>query len=240
VDVPQVGQFKDGQGEFYAQDTVNGKTIFIRFIWSKTNTNIPHFEQSFSDDGGKTWEVNWITDQTRISEEDFKKQAEQTTPKLDPQAPQAQHDFDFEGGTWKVQLKRLQQPLSGSDTWIDYEGTSVVKQLWNGRANIGELEIGNANTHIEGLTLRLYNPQTHQWRLYWANSKDGLLSVPTIGQWENGRGEFIAQEDFQGRSILDRFTFSDVAAASFKTEQSFSADAGKTWEPNWLATFTKE
>ena len=238
MDVPQVGKFKDGQGEFYAQDTINGKTILIRFIWSKTDTDMPHFEQSFSDDGGKTWEVNWITDQTRISEEDFKTQAEQTTPKLDPQAAPAQHDFDFEFGNWKAQLKRLQHPLSGSNTWIDYEGTSVVKKLWNGRANIGELEVGNADSHIEGLTLRLYNPQSHQWRLYWANSRDGILQVPTIGQWENGRAEFIDQEDFQGRSILVRFIFSDVTQTSFKNEQAFSADGGKTWEPNWIATFT--
>ena len=56
-------------GEFYAQDTINSKTILIRFIWSNTDTNTPHFEQSFSDDGGKTWEVNWITDQTRVSDE---------------------------------------------------------------------------------------------------------------------------------------------------------------------------
>ena len=68
VVVPQIGQFKNGQGEFYAQDMLDGKSIFIRFIWSKTDTNVPHFEQSFSDDGGKTWEVNWITDQTRVSD----------------------------------------------------------------------------------------------------------------------------------------------------------------------------
>jgi hypothetical protein len=40
----------------------------VRFIWAKTDSNMPHFEQSFSDDGGKTWEVNWITDQTRVSD----------------------------------------------------------------------------------------------------------------------------------------------------------------------------
>jgi hypothetical protein len=65
---PQVGQFKDGQGEFYAQDTLDGKSIFIRFIWSKTDSKTPHFEQSFSNNGGKTWEVNWITDQLRVSD----------------------------------------------------------------------------------------------------------------------------------------------------------------------------
>jgi hypothetical protein len=238
--VPQIGQFHHGQGEFYAQDTFNGRSILVRFVWSNTRTNLPHFEQSFSEDGGKTWEVNWITDQTRISEEEFETRAESTTPRLAPPAgPQdGQHDFDFELGNWNAHLKRLQHPLSNSDTWVEYEGTSVVKQLWNGRANYGELAVANESGHIEGLTLRLYNPQSHQWRLYWANSQDGLLQLPTIGQFEHGRGEFLDQEDFQGRAVLVRFVFSDVTPTSFRTEQSFSSDGGKTWEPNWTATFT--
>jgi hypothetical protein len=71
---PQIGEFKNGRGEFFGQDTLNGKAIFIRFVWSDTTTNTPHFEQSFSDDGGKTWEVNWITDQTRVKDESDKAQ----------------------------------------------------------------------------------------------------------------------------------------------------------------------
>ena len=65
MDPPQTGRFKDGLGEFYGMDTLNGRSILVRFIWSKTGSTAPHFEQAFSDDGGKTWEVNWITDQTR-------------------------------------------------------------------------------------------------------------------------------------------------------------------------------
>ena len=68
LDPPQVGEFKDGVGEFFAQDTIDGKTILIRFRWTNLNTATPHFEQSFSNDGGTTWEVNWITDQTRVGE----------------------------------------------------------------------------------------------------------------------------------------------------------------------------
>jgi hypothetical protein len=64
--VPQIGEVKNGQGEFYAQDMLDGKSILIRFIWTNMTTSTPHFEQSFSNDGGKTWEVNWITDQTRV------------------------------------------------------------------------------------------------------------------------------------------------------------------------------
>jgi hypothetical protein len=238
---PTIGEFKNGQGEFYDQEPINGRVILVRFIWSQITPTSAHFEQSFSDDGGKTWEVNWITDQRRISEEEFKAATESSTPKLEPQSTQAtdhQHDFDFEVGSWKVHLKRLVHPLSGSDSWVDYDGTSVVSKLWNDRANFGELSVDGPNGHIEGITLRLYNPQSHQWRLYWANSKDAILQVPTIGLFEGARGEFFDQEDFQGKSIFVRFVFSDVTPAWFRTEQAFSADGGKNWEPNWTATFT--
>ncbi len=240
--IPTVGEFKGGVGEFYDQEPINGKMVLVRFIWSRITPTSAHFEQSFSDDGGKTWEVNWITDQTRISEEEFKTMAETSTPKFEAPSAQGhdtQHDFDFEWGTWKAHLKRLTHPLTGSDSWVEYDGTSVVKKIWNGRANFGELEVDGPAGHIEGLTLRLYNPQAQQWRLYWANSKDGVLNVPTIGQFSGSTGEFFDQEDFKDKSIFVRFVFSDVVASSFRTEQSFSPDWGKNWETNWVGTFTR-
>lgn len=237
--IPTVGEFKNGQGEFYDQEPINGRMVLVRFIWSRITPNSAHFEQSFSDDGGKTWEVNWITDQTRIGEEESNALAESTTLKYDPQGPQGQHDFDFEFGTWDAHLKRLLRPLTASDTWVEYSGTSVVKKIWNGRGDFGELEVSNGDNHIEGLTLRLFNPESHQWRLYWANSKDGALSTPTIGQFTNGRGEFFDQEDLNGRAILVRFVFSDMTPNSFETDQSFSPDFGKNWESNWQATFAR-
>ena len=239
LSIPTVGEFKNGQGEFYDREVINDRMILVRFIWSQITPTSAHFEQSFSDDGGKTWEVNWITDQTRVSEEEFKEAAEASTPKLEASTPgDHQRDFDFEFGNWKAHLKRLTHPLSGSDNWVEYNGTSVVSKLWNRRANIGELDVDGPSGHIQGLTLRLYNPKSHQWNLYWANRNDAILQVPTIGQFENNRGEFFDQEDFQGKSIFVRFVFSDVTATSFHTEQAFSTDGGKTWEPNWTAAFT--
>lgn len=150
-----------------------------------------------------------------------------------------QHDFDFEFGSWNVHLRRRLKPLTGSDTWVDLEGTSIVRKVWDGRANLGELKVENATTHIEGLSLRLYNPQTRQWNIYWSNANDGSLGTAMIGQFTNGRGEFFNQELFQGVAVYVRFIFSDVTPASFRLEQAFSADGGKTWEPNWIATFTR-
>ena len=55
-------EFTNGRGEFYDQEQFNGRAILVRFIWSEMSSNSPHFGQSFCEDGGKTWEVNWITD----------------------------------------------------------------------------------------------------------------------------------------------------------------------------------
>jgi hypothetical protein len=150
-----------------------------------------------------------------------------------------EHDFDFEIGTWKTHLKRLRKPLTGSTEWVEYDGTTVVRKVWNGRANMVELEVDGAAGHIEALSLRLYNPESHQWSLNFANSAGGTVGVPTVGEFKNGRGEFFDQETFGGRAIFVRFVISNITLNSCHFEQSFSDDGGKTWEVNWIATDTR-
>jgi hypothetical protein len=114
-----------------------------------------------------------------------------STSRLQPNEPDGQHDFDFEIGTWKTHLRRMAHPLTGSTTWIEYDGTTVVRKVWNGRANLVELEADGSGGHFEGLNLRLYNPDTHQWSLNFAGSSGGAVSQPTIGEFKNGHGEFF-------------------------------------------------
>ena len=154
-------------------------------------------------------------------------------------ARDGQHDFDFEIGTWKTHLKRLIHPLSGSKTWAEYDGTTVVRKVWDGRANLVELVATGPAGNFEGLNLRLYNPESHQWSLNFANSASGTLTQPTIGEFRNGRGEFYAQEELDGRAILVRFVISDITPESCRFEQAFSDDGGRTWEVNWIATDTR-
>ncbi len=133
-------------------------------------------------------------------------------------------------------------PLSGSTTWIEFEGTLVTRSVWGGRATLDEFHVDSAvtNTHIDGLTLRLYNPESRQWHIYWANARKGILDLPpVVGEFNNGRGEFYDQEDFEGRSIFVRYVWSDITATSARFEQSFSEDGGKTWEPNWISTIER-
>jgi hypothetical protein len=150
-----------------------------------------------------------------------------------------QHDFDFEIGTWRTHLKRLVHPLTGSTTWVECNGTTVVRKVWGGKANLVELEADCPQGHFEGLSLRLYDPQSHQWSLNFSNVNDGTLSQPTIGEFKNGRGEFYDQEPLNGRAILVRFVILETSPNTCRFEQSFSNDGGKTWELNWIATDTR-
>jgi hypothetical protein len=150
-----------------------------------------------------------------------------------------QHDFDFEIGTWKTQLKRLLHPLSGSNEWAEYTGTTTVRKVWDGRANLVELTAEGPAGHFEGLNLRLYNPESHQWSLNFASSRGGTLTPPTIGAFVDGRGEFYDQETYDGRAVFVRFLIIPVDADTIRFEQSFSDDGGKTWELNWVATDTR-
>ena len=150
-----------------------------------------------------------------------------------------QRDFDFEIGTWMTHLSRLVRPLTGSTTWVTYEGTTIVRRVWDGRANLVELLVTGPAGRIEGLSLRLYNPQTGQWSLHFSNSRDGALAPPVIGAFKDGRGEFYGRDTLEGRAILVRFVIADITPSSCRFEQAFSADEGKTWEVNWIAVDTR-
>ena len=164
------------------------------------------------------------------------------TPQPPPAADErrdGQHDFDFEMGVWTTHLRRLVHPLSGSMSWVELDGTTVVRKIWDGRANLAELTTDAASGHLQVLSLRLYDPRSHQWSLNTANANSGSLGVATIGEFGNGRGEFFDQEEFNGRTILVRNVWSDITADSCRFEQSFSDDGGKTWEVNWVAIDTR-
>ena len=163
----------------------------------------------------------------------------QTISTKAPTPRDGSRDFDFEIGTWKTHLKRRLRPLTGSNEWVEYSGTSVVTKILNGQANIVELDVTGPAGRIEGLSLRLYDPTARQWSLNFANVRGGTLSPPTIGEFKNGRGEFYSQETLNGRAILVRFAIFDIGPNSAKFEQAFSDDGGKTWEVNWVATDTR-
>jgi hypothetical protein len=228
---PSFGAFKEGRGEFYDQETLIGKNILVRELFSDITPNSYHFEQAFSQDLGKTWEPNLVVDLTRTG-------AEPTATSL---SQDRNHDFDFNYGHWKAHVSRLDGQLVGSTKWREYDGASDVTPLWNGRANLIEVQVEGPAGRLEGLGLRLYDPESHQWNLNWASSRDGIIGVPpTVGGFKHGGGEFLDQELLDGKDIFVRNTYSNITKDGAIFEQAFSGDGGKTWEKNWVITFARE
>ena len=162
------------------------------------------------------------------------------------------HDFDFLMGHWHAHLRRRVDPLTGSAQWIEYDGTSVISKIWDGRANTEEFKVAvvarDAQTEaaaerpiIDAQTLRLYDPATGLWSLWLADAARGKLTgPPTIGAFRDGRGEFLDAEDFKGRPIIVRYVWTRPTPTSAHFEQSFSPDWGRTWEVNWICDLTPE
>ena len=161
-----------------------------------------------------------------------------------PTLPQrdGSHDFDFLIGDWKAHVRRLPDRLNGSNAWDEYDGISNHKKLLDSNANFEEFEVRNRekNLHIKEQTLRLYNPETHQWSIYPVNLDKGTLdSPPVVGQFSGNRGEFYHQENLRGRVILVRYVWLNISPKSARMEQSFSPDGGKTWEVNWICELSR-
>jgi hypothetical protein len=152
------------------------------------------------------------------------------------------HDFDFLIGDWKAHVRRLPDRLVGSHNWIEYDGISNHKKLLDSNANFEEFDVRNSEKglRIKAQTLRLYNPQSHQWSIYLVDLDKGTLGLPaTVGEFNGKHGEFFDQEDWKGRMILVRYEWLDISPHAARMEQAFSADGGKSWEVNWICELSR-
>jgi hypothetical protein len=225
---PAIGAFYDGRGEFIDQETYKGRAILVRITWSDITSTSHRFEQSFSDDGGKTWELNFTATLTRTSD---------TTASSGfhtADMARENHDFDWQLGRWVLKTSRLEHPLREGGMWISLSGTVDVQSVWGGRATLAEIQLDGPSGHLEFLSLRLYNPRAHQWSLNFASSGDATLSTPMIGEFKKGRGEFYDQEAVGDRTLFVRFVFDGVTPGTSRDEQAFSTDGGKSWKTNWI------
>jgi hypothetical protein len=150
------------------------------------------------------------------------------------------HDFDFNFGVWKTQIKRRVHPLSGSDETIELNGTVSVRKVWSGRAALEEIETDGPKGHWEGLSLFLYSPGAHQWSQTFIGSKSGAFAGGgMVGGFKDGHGELYASDALDGRAILVRGVWSDIAPKTHRYEESYSGDGGRTWEVQLTANKTK-
>ncbi|MCA2219622.1 hypothetical protein [Nonomuraea aurantiaca] len=148
------------------------------------------------------------------------------------------NDFDFLSGSWNVINRRLVKPLTGSDEWDEFPGTSVASRHFDGAASFDEIKCPTRG--FSGLTIRIFNPDTKQWSIYWASTSRGALDTsPMVGAFDGDRGEFYGEEQHEGASVRCRFIWTVHAPDSCRWEQAFSADGGQTWETNWTMDFTR-
>jgi hypothetical protein len=152
-------------------------------------------------------------------------------------ADEGQHDFDWELGRWRSDVRVLADPLSGSeDEWLRFEGTTVVRPLMDRRANIVEFDVRGPAGRIEALNLRLFEPQADRWSLTFVNMRDGLLTPAVYGGFRDRVGEFYGEDQLNGRPIRVRFLITRQGPNRARFEQAYSDDDGETWETNWIAT----
>jgi hypothetical protein len=147
------------------------------------------------------------------------------------------NDFDFFIGSWNVVNRRLTTLFAGSGDWQTFPGTTTCQPIFGGGGNTEEIIFPTLGTR--GFTLRLFDVERGQWSLYWANSRTGVLFPPVVGTFADGHGDFYGDDTHDGRPIRAHFIWSDITPTSARWEQRFSADGGKTWEPNWVMEFTR-
>ena len=149
------------------------------------------------------------------------------------------NDFDFLIGTWKVHHRLLTQRLKGSTDWIEFKGDTVDRKILNGLGNMDENIIHMKDGLVHAISLRLFNPTSKEWSIHWSIDRMGVLDIPMIGSFKDGRGEFYSQETHDGMHVYSRFIWSKITADSCQWEQALSADGGRTWETNWYMNFVR-
>jgi hypothetical protein len=160
--------------------------------------------------------------------------------------PGAEHDgredFDFLFGRWRVHNRRLLRRLEGSTDWEEFETSLETHPVLGGLGNVDSFsraaEAGG--TAWEALSLRLFDPETRSWRIWWAaTSEPGRLFPPVAGGFADGRGTFFGDDVHDGRAVRVRYEWKDITATSARWVQGFSIDDGATWETNWVMSLAR-
>jgi hypothetical protein len=161
------------------------------------------------------------------------------TPKPTPTVHDGRHDFDFNIGVWHTHIKRTLDPFASSSESMEMNGTVTVRKVWDGKAELEEIEADGPKGHWEGLSLFLYNPSAHQWSQSFANSRTGTLSS-TIGEFKDGQIVLVSQDNtVVEKTILVKAVWSDIKPDSHQYEELYSSDGGTTWVRSFIANLTR-
>ncbi len=151
----------------------------------------------------------------------------------------SKNDFDFFEGRWKLHNKKLKSKLNDCTEWVEFESTQEMYKVLNGIGNIDNFLATFNGEPFEGMTVRLFNPKTNLWSIYWADSNNGKLDPPVVGSFENNIGHFFTKDVFEEKNILVVFRWDATDPNNPVWSQAFSDDNGKTWEWNWYMFMSK-
>lgn len=155
---------------------------------------------------------------------------------IQPSATSSANDFDYLVGHWKLADKKLKSRLSNSNEWISFESTVEMKKILNGIGNMDIYRTTVDGKPFEGVALRLFNPNTRLWSIYWADSNIGTLDPPMVGSFDGNIGKFYCKDKYKGIDIIVLFLWDKTDPEHPVWSQAFSPDNGVTWE--WNATNT--
>ena len=159
-----------------------------------------------------------------------------------PVVHDGQHDFDFDIGVWHTHIKRILDPFASDSGSMELNGTITVRKVWDGKAELEEVEVDGPKGHWEGLSLLLYNPGAHQWSQSYVNSKVGAFSSSdaTVGEFKDGRGVLVGQDSTTyDKTILVKVIYSDIKPDSHQYAEWYSNDGGTTWVLSFTANLTR-
>jgi hypothetical protein len=149
------------------------------------------------------------------------------------------NDFDFISGMWLLNNHKLKERLTGNKEWIDFPASQHMTKILHGLGNTDVFKATIDGKPFEGMTLRLFNPKTRLWNIYWADSNSGTLEKPVVGSFDGDIGVFYARDTFRGKSILVKFNWDKSDRDKPVWSQAFSEDEGRTWEWNWYMYFRR-
>ncbi|MEJ0054362.1 MAG: hypothetical protein WDN75_01125 [Bacteroidota bacterium] len=153
--------------------------------------------------------------------------------KMTASATSSKDDFNFLVGKWKMHHRKLEKRLENNNTWTEFDTDDENQRILNGIGDIDRLTATFDGQPFEGFTLRLFNPKTRLWSLYWVASDVGVLDPPVVGSFENNVGHFFTKDTFKGKKIIMMFRWDARNKEKPIWSQAFSPDNGKTWEWNW-------
>lgn len=148
------------------------------------------------------------------------------------------HDFDYLVGQWNIRNRTLKEPLVGSEEWGEFDATQELRPLLLGQGNFDVFRAELDGKAFEGLTVRLFDPKTRLWTIYWADSNEMKLDDGKVGSFDGAEGDFFGREVVGGKSVIVRFHWDKRDARAPVYSRAFSVDKGRTWEWNWYSKFS--